>query len=242
MGENNLKEDILNQGAIVQRDRETYAIAPHIPGGITDVGTLKKLAEVGEKYGAKAIKVTSAQRIALIGIEEADVEKAWADLAMDKGAAIGLCVRSVKICPGTSFCKRAKQNSISLGLKLDEKYHGMELPNKFKIGVSGCANNCAENAIKDLGFMGTLKGYNVTVGGNGGGRPRLSQVILTDKSEAECLEIADKIINLFSQTGKKGQRMGRFIDAVGLDKVVSYLEADAIQQEAIISELQEINK
>lgn len=242
MAEENLKDDIMELGAIVQRDRETYAIAPHIPGGITDAATLKNLAEVAEKYNAKAIKVTSAQRIALVGIEEADIEKAWVDLRMDKGAAIGLCVRSVKICPGMTFCKRAKQNSISLGLKLDEKYHGYALPNKFKIGVSGCANQCAENAIKDLGFMGTANGYNITVGGNGGGRPRLSQVIYTNKSEAECIDIADKIIALFKAAAKKGQRMGRFIEAVGIEKITAYVEGDTAQQTAIIAELQEINK
>lgn len=29
-----------------------------------------------------------------------------------------------------------------------ETYHGMELPSKFKIGVSGCANSCAESFQK----------------------------------------------------------------------------------------------
>lgn len=30
-----MKKDLLEKGAIVQRDQETFAIAPHIPGGIT---------------------------------------------------------------------------------------------------------------------------------------------------------------------------------------------------------------
>ena len=29
-------DDILEKGAILQRDKETFAIAPHIPGGITN--------------------------------------------------------------------------------------------------------------------------------------------------------------------------------------------------------------
>lgn len=37
-----MKKDILEKSAILQRDRETYAIAPHIPGGITDTTTLRK--------------------------------------------------------------------------------------------------------------------------------------------------------------------------------------------------------
>lgn len=32
-----MKEDLLKSGAIIQRDQETYAVAPHIPGGFIDM-------------------------------------------------------------------------------------------------------------------------------------------------------------------------------------------------------------
>ena len=32
-----MKNDIPEKGAIVQRDKETFAVAPHIPGGIIDL-------------------------------------------------------------------------------------------------------------------------------------------------------------------------------------------------------------
>jgi len=61
-----MAEDLLEKGAIVQRDKLTYAVAPHIPGGlITDFNLLRRIADVAEKYGAQAIKVTSAERFAL---------------------------------------------------------------------------------------------------------------------------------------------------------------------------------
>jgi NAD(P)H-nitrite reductase large subunit len=66
-----MKRDIPEKGAILQRDRESYAIAPHIPGGITDTATLRKICDIADKYGVQSIKLTSAQRIALIGIREA---------------------------------------------------------------------------------------------------------------------------------------------------------------------------
>ena len=46
-----MKDNLPEKGAIVQRDRETYAIAPHLPGGIVDPATLRKIADVAEKYG-----------------------------------------------------------------------------------------------------------------------------------------------------------------------------------------------
>ncbi|MCL7414716.1 MAG: NAD(P)/FAD-dependent oxidoreductase, partial [ANME-2 cluster archaeon] len=115
-----MSNDIPEKGAIVQRDKETYAIAPHIPGGIMDVSTLRKIADVAEKYHVSAVKITSAQRMAIVGLKAEDLDSVWADLGMGTGAAIGLCVRSVKICPGTTFCKRGQQDSVGVGLKLDE--------------------------------------------------------------------------------------------------------------------------
>jgi NAD(P)H-nitrite reductase large subunit len=86
-------------------------------------------------------------------------------------------VRSIKICPATHFCKRAQQDAVTLGLELDKRYHGLELPSKFKIGVSGCVNSCAEPAIKDLGIMGMPKGFTVMIGGNAGALPRLADTL-----------------------------------------------------------------
>ena len=143
------------KGAIIQRDKQTYAVAPHLPCGVVSADTLRKLADAADKYNIPAMKVTSASRIALVGITEDQVDEVWKDLKMSPGAAVGLCVRSVKACPGTTFCKRGQQDSLGIGMLLDEKYHGLELPGKFKIGVSGCPNQCAENCIKDVSLVGT---------------------------------------------------------------------------------------
>ena len=128
-----------------------------------------------------------------------------------------LCVRSIKLCPGTTFCKHAKQDAVGLGLKLDEKYHGMSMPSKLKIGVSGCPNSCAEPAIKDIGLMGTAKGYNLMVGGSAAAVPRLAQVVAKDLSEDDALEIVDRILNFYKNSGTK-KRLGRFIEDMGLDE------------------------
>ena len=42
------------KGVIIQRDRQTYAVAPHIPCGVVKPAMLRKLADVAEKYGAAA--------------------------------------------------------------------------------------------------------------------------------------------------------------------------------------------
>ena len=52
-----MSKDILEKGAIVQRDQETVAVAPHIAGGIIDPAGLRKIADVAEKYLRKGSKV-----------------------------------------------------------------------------------------------------------------------------------------------------------------------------------------
>lgn len=211
------KKDLLDKGAIVQRDYETYAIAPQMPGGICEPSTLRRIADVAEKYNAAALKLTSAQRIAIVGIAESDIENAWRDLDMPPGAAIGLCVRSVKICPGTTFCKRGKQDSVKLGMEFDKRYHGMSLPSKFKIGVSGCTNSCAESWIKDLGFIGMPKGWKVVVGGSAGAAPAIAEVLAANLNDDEAMELADKIINYYKNCDTK-KRLGRYIKEIGFEE------------------------
>ncbi len=213
-----MKKDIREKGAILQRDKETYAIAPHIPGGFTDSATLRKICDVADKYRVQAIKITSAQRIALIGVQENDLDTIWAELQETPGAAIGLCVRSVKICPGTTYCKRGLQDSVSLGLRIDAIYHAMELPNKMKMGIAGCMLSCAEVAVKDIGVMGTAKGWRVYVGGNAGARPRLADMLVDDvPSEDEVMAIVEKVITYYKNSGRE-VRIGKLVEEMGIER------------------------
>ncbi len=207
-----------DKGVIVQRDKQTYAVAPHIPCGVVQPETLRRLADVAEKYGAQALKITSAARIAIVGVEEKDVEAIWSELGMRPGFAVGLCIRSVKACPGTTFCKRGLQDSLSVGMKLDGKYHGMELPGKFKMGVSGCPHQCAETCIKDIGLVGTVKGWRVLVGGNGGARPRLAQELTRDLSDEDALHLLDRIVEYYKENAGSHKRLGALIEKIGMDE------------------------
>ena len=214
------------KGVIIQRDKKTYAVAPHIPCGVVQPETLRKLADVAEKYGAQALKITSAARIAIVGIDENDIDAIWNELGMSPGFAVGLCVRSVKACPGTTFCKRGMQDSLSVGLKLNEKYNGMVLPGKFKMGVSGCPNQCAETCIKDIGLVGMRNGWKLFVGGNGGGRPRLSRELTRDLTAEQALELIDTIIEYYKANGKPHQRLGAMIEKMGFEEFKAAILGD----------------
>ncbi|WP_330362546.1 hypothetical protein [[Clostridium] dakarense] len=223
-------KDLLEKGAVLQRDKETYAIAPHIPAGLISSDQLRKLADIADKYNVNAIKITAAQRIALVGLKEEDIDNAWEDLGMKPGAAIGLCVRSIKTCPGTTFCKRGFRDSVSVGLKLDDRYHGMNLPNKLKIGVSGCPNSCSDNHTRDIGLMGMPKGWAVFVGGKGGNVPRLGDKLAINIPDDKVLGVVDEIVQIYSKNATGKERLGSYIDRIGFDEFKSMVNLDNILQ------------
>lgn len=223
-------KDLLEKGAVLQRDKETYAIAPHVPAGIITSDQLRKLADVADKYKVSAIKVTAAQRIALVGLKEEDIDRAWDDLGMKPGAAIGLCVRSIKTCPGTTFCKKGFRDSISIGLKLDDRYHGMDLPNKLKIGVSGCPNSCSDNHTRDIGLMGTPKGWTVFVGGKGGTMPRLGDRLIMNVPDDKVLDLVDNVVKVYASNATSKERLGAYIDRISFDEFKSMINLDKYKQ------------
>lgn len=214
-----MKNDLKAKGAIVQRDMETYAIKAHAPGGFVEPADLRRIADIAERYQVKAVKLTSAQRFMLIGLSEDKIDEVISQLGENGTAAAGLCIRYVKVCPGVQHCKRGQQDSLAMGMELDEKYHGLQVGWKFKMGVSGCPNDCSEVCIKDLGLVGSPKGWTVMVAGNGGSRPRLAQKLVENvPSREEALAMVDRVIEWFKASGRTC-RIGKVIDEVGLDKL-----------------------
>lgn len=211
------------KGAIIQRDKQTYAIAPHIPCGVVTPEMLRKLADVAEKYKAQAMKITSATRIAIVGLKEEDIDAVWEELNMAPGAAVGLCVRSIRACPGNTFCKMGQQDALGMGMKLDAQYHGLDLPGKFKMAVSGCHINCAESWVRDVGLFGKPKGWTLVIGGNVGMNPRIAQELAVDLSDDQALEKITQVIAYYRENAQKGERLGKMIDRVGFDLVKAAL-------------------
>jgi len=141
-------------GAILQRDKETYAIVPRTPVGLVTPDDLEALAAVARKYNIPVIKITSGQRFALVGLKKEDVDSIWQELGMDVGKATELCLHYVQACPGTAVCKFGVQDSLGLGTEIESFFTEMELPAKVKIGISGCPFCCGESFVRDIGIFG----------------------------------------------------------------------------------------
>lgn len=216
------------KGAIPQKDKETYAIAPHIPCGVVTPQLLRNLADVAEKYNVQAMKITGATRIALIGFKEEQIDAAWQDLGMQPGAAVGLCVRSIRACPGNTYCRIGKQDALGMGMRLDKAYHGVNLPNKLKMAVSGCHLNCAESWVRDIGLVGKPEGWMLTIGGNVGPTPRIGRELVTGLDDDQAIEAIAKIVAYYEQEANKGERLGKMLERVGMEPFQKVVEVGSV--------------
>lgn len=71
-------------------------------------------------------------------------------------------------------------DSVGMAVRLEECYKSIRSPHNLKGGVSACLRECAEAQNKDFGLIATEKGYSVFVGGNGGAKPRHSELLAQD--------------------------------------------------------------
>jgi NAD(P)H-nitrite reductase large subunit len=208
------------EGAILQRDKKTYAIVPRLPMGLLTPEILERMAAVARKYSVPIIKITSGQRIALVGINPEDLERMWAELEAQVGPAEGLCVHYVQACPGIDWCKLGQGDSLALAGRVEKEFVGRMdfLPAKTKIGISGCKMNCAESYLRDIGaFAVPKKGWTVVVGGNSGGRPRIGDIVAEGLGDDDAYSLINRCLEHYSANANKRERMPRFVERTGIE-------------------------
>jgi nitrite reductase (NADH) large subunit len=115
-------------------------------------------------------------------------------------------------------------------VKLEMRYRGVRSPHKFKVGVSGCARECAEARGKDIGVIATLKGWNLYVGGNGGFVPRHADLLAEDLTEDELYRAIDRFLMYYIRTAERLQRTASWVQEVdgGLDGVKEVIFDDSL--------------
>jgi dissimilatory sulfite reductase (desulfoviridin) alpha/beta subunit len=145
-------------GFMRQKQKDTFSMRLKVIGGQVNAEHLRKIGEVAEKYGKGYIHLTSRQGIEVPFIRLGDIEAVKKELA-GAGVKVGVCgprVRTVTACQGSEVCPSAAIETSRLAEELDERYFGRELPHKFKIGITGCKNNCLKAEENDLGIKGSI--------------------------------------------------------------------------------------
>ncbi|RAX49364.1 nitrite reductase (NAD(P)H) [Arthrobacter sp. AQ5-05] len=198
--------------ANMQKDG-TYSVVPRIPGGEITPEKLGVIAAVAAKYQLYT-KLTGGLRIDMFGARLEQLPEIWKELVdagFESGQAYGKSLRNVKTCVGSSWCRYGMLDSVAMGIEMELRYRGLRAPHKFKMGVSGCARECAEARAKDVGVIATGEGWNLYVGGNGGANPAHGQLLAGGIDDATLIRYIDRYLMYYIRTADKLQRTAHWI-------------------------------
>ncbi len=201
--------------ATLQKDG-TYFVVPQMYGGMTNPHELRKIANVADKYGVSELAITSEQRIHLMGLTKDELPKVWNDLNMPLSATYGNRVQNVKTCIGEHICQCDKQKALQLSATLEKKLEYLITPYRVKIGVSACLHNGAGSTTKDIGIIGTKRGWEIYVGGSSGRSVKAGQLFTVAETEDEVVSFIGGLVQYYRETANYSERTWEWVDRVSL--------------------------
>jgi nitrite reductase (NADH) large subunit len=210
----------------------TYSVVPRMPGGECTPDQLIVIGQIAKDFGLYT-KVTGGQRIDLFGARVEQLPLIWrrlVDAGMESGHAYGKSLRTVKSCVGSTWCRYGVQDSVGMAVRLEHRYRGLRSPHKLKLGVSGCARECAEARGKDVGVIATEHGWNLYVGGNGGQSPKHAQLLASGIDDETLVSYIDRYLMFYIRTADRLQRTAPWQESFegGLDKLREIVCQDSL--------------
>lgn len=231
-GENATLQDTNDHVMANMQKDGSYSVVPRIPGGEITPAKLLVIAQVAQDFNLYT-KITGGQRIDLFGARLEQLPAIWGRLVeagFESGHAYGKSLRTVKSCVGSTWCRYGVQDSVGMAVRLELRYRGLRAPHKFKLGVSGCARECAEARGKDVGVIATETGWNVYVGGNGGFTPRHAVLLAENLDDDALLRAIDRFLMYYISTADRLQRTAPWFEDLegGIDGLRAVIFDDAL--------------
>ncbi len=149
-------DELKRVGIIGQKQKDTYLIRLRSIGGEMSAEELDVVSRVSRKYGRGRVHLTTRQAVEIHNIHVDNLQAAREELEQS-GIVLGVCGprgRGIVACPGNATCTSGIIETKELAAELDAEYLRKPAPHKFKLGISGCPNNCSKPVENDIGIMG----------------------------------------------------------------------------------------
>ena len=146
-------------GMMRQKQPDYYVMRLKAVAGDLSASDLSCIAAVAEQYGRGFVHLSTRQGVEIHYVHRDNLE--LARLALQKaGIEMGACgprVRVIVACPGGETCRWGVIDTKKIARELDTRYFKQETPSKFKLAVTGCANNCTKANENDIGIRGAIE-------------------------------------------------------------------------------------
>ncbi|MZG53389.1 MAG: ferredoxin--nitrite reductase [Nitrospinae bacterium] len=193
-----------------------------IPNGICFSHQVKALCSVAKDFGNGTIDITTRQQVQLRNLKIEDVPEIFA-IQEEVGLTsiqTGLDnVRNIMGCPVAGLSPKEKVDAYSQVKALTEHISGnsefSNLPRKFNIAITGCADDCVHAETQDLALVPAVQelggnsvyGFNVLVGGKlGSGGYRIATSLDVFILPEDVVRVCSAIILIFRDHGSRGVR------------------------------------
>jgi precorrin-3B C17-methyltransferase len=135
---------------------------------------------------------------------------------------VGNFVKSLRTC---NFCKGAEEEGMPVAIELNKRMAGIPVPFTLKPAYTGCPVGCGEPLLNDIGIMKIKDHFNLYVGGKSKGKDAEVGFLLLDNLTPEELYIkVEKLIQMYSEQGKKREAFHKFINRIGTDYILEQLK------------------
>jgi len=228
-----------------------YMLRIAIPYGVLSPRQLRQLAMIGRRWDRGYGHFTTRQNLQFNWVKLVDIPEllsALADVEMHCIQTSGNCVRNVTADPFAAaandeledprpWCEILRQWST-----LHPEFSW--LPRKFKIAISGAAEDRAAIAFHDIGLKIVRgpegrNGFRVFVGGGMGRTPYVGQEIRAFLEKEHLLSYIESILRVYNLHGRRDNihkaRIKILVNQLGIDKFREDVEADweATRKDAI---------
>ena len=157
MNEADFKE-LKKGGMLRQAEAGLFSVRLHVVGGRLTTTQLRAIQEAANRFGRGEIHLTSRQGVEIPHVPQGALAALKESLA-PSGVGVGVAgptVRTVTACQGCHVCPRGVIDSPELAEAVDRELYGKPVPHKFKVGISGCVNNCMKAEENDVGIKGWI--------------------------------------------------------------------------------------
>ncbi len=143
-------------GIIGQKQKDYYLFRLGTIAGELSAAQLASITSIAEKYADNKVHLTTRQGVEIHNIHVSRLKEVTDELK-ESGITLGVCGprgRGIVACPGSATCTSGIIATKELAAELDALYYRKDAPHKFKLAISGCANNCSKPVENDVGVMG----------------------------------------------------------------------------------------
>ncbi len=197
--------------------KKTFSVIPGLNMGLFAPKDFQNILNIINKYDVPRTKITGAQRLALLDMDQDEIPKLHKELKGYIRPQVSNGVHYVQACPGSKWCKYGIADSLKLGENIEQIALNKPLQAKVKVGVAGCRMCCTEPYVRDIGVFASKSGWTLVFGGNGGGNPRLGDIVAKSLTDEEILTLITKCLTVYQEKARPTSRTARFMTRFGID-------------------------